>query len=268
MAQMKSSKDKAKGLREEQGETHSNTKISPPPLPPPLRPMGYTRTQRTLLLADSAATAFWAFVAARLFLLYPLTGARFLPGGIADFYLTVLLVTTVYDVLVFVFVTRVLHIPNTTRSSRLLTVATTAMAKLVLAGVVYRYPRSIRSELFPLILLFQSLREFITRSYHISKVLTHDHVRRSITQMRNFTYLLLQPLELITGIMLVFQALAVSPASDCVWPSIDENTDAYVKQLLRILLALGPVAAYLVYRRTLAKYSAHAASSFTHTKEE
>ena len=50
-------------------------------------------TQKYFLLTDTSATLFWTYVLARLVILYPLTGARFLPGGLADFYLSVLVGT-------------------------------------------------------------------------------------------------------------------------------------------------------------------------------
>ncbi|GMM45150.1 hypothetical protein DAPK24_017250 [Pichia kluyveri] len=220
-----------------------------------------TKTQKLILLANFTSLLFWIFLLSRLCILYPLTGARFLPGGIADFYINLLLFSTIYDLLSFYIVIR--HIYGTSFISSIIT----SLAKLILLLILHRYPKIARSQLFPLLLLLQSSREIIYRYYNTQKVRTFNHPGANIYKLKNLVFITIQPIESIVSTILIFQSLTESPALDSIWPSIDEITESYVKLFIRVILVIGPISLYFVYRRTVSKFT-RSWCLLGHSKEE
>lgn len=213
----------------------------------------YNNTQKYFLLSDSALTAFWLAVLLRLLVLYPLTGARFLPGGIADFYISVLSGTVAVELLNYIAVFRLIPgkqtVNNGLQKPLLFNLLFTSFTRLVFAFVIYNYPKSARSEAFPTLLLAQSLKEFFRWFYNLQKVRLFNRIPKFNKLSRSFTYSICAPLETLTTIYLIFQSLG--------YPSYQNSLvhlDFYIKTALKGLIILYIPIAYTIYKWSLTKY--------------
>lgn len=222
-------------------------------MPQYTRHTGYNHTQKYFLLTDTLVALFWFFVLARLAILYPLTGSKFLAGGLADFYLCVLIATEALELLNYVTVFR--HIPGTQTVYNALpkphpnVLLTVVGSRLVLAFVFFNYPRVARSEAFALVVFVQSVKEFFRWFYNLQKVRLYSNVPRLFRFCRSLTYLVCTPVEAIATVYLVFQSLVFPSYQDQLQPY-----DAQIKAFLKILLFAYLPTFYLIYKRTVSKY--------------
>lgn len=222
-------------------------------MPQHARNTGYNNTQKYFLVTDTLVALFWFFVLARLAILYPLTGSKFLAGGLADFYLGVLVATETLELFNYVAVFR--HIPGTQTAYNALpkphprVLLSVAGSRLVLAFVFFNYPRVARSGAFALVVLVQSVKEFFRWFYNLQKVRLYSNVPRLFRFCRSLTYLVCTPVEAIATVYLVFQSLVFPSYQDQLQPY-----DAQIKAFLKILLFAYLPTFYLIYKRTVSKY--------------
>lgn len=222
-------------------------------MPQHVRNTSYNRTQKYFLLTDTLMSVFWFFVLCRLAILYPLTGSKFLAGGLADFYLSVLAAMLALELFNYITVFR--HIPGTQTVYNALpkphprVLVTVVLSRSVLAFVFFNYPKVARSEAFALLILVQSVKEFFRWFYNLQKVRLYNHVPRLFRLCRSFTYLVCTPVESIATIYLIFQSLVFPSYQDEFRPYDDE-----IKTLIKILLFAYLPTFYLIYKRTISKY--------------
>lgn len=213
----------------------------------------YNTTQKYFLLIDSILTAFWLAVLLRLLILYPLTGARFLPGGIADFYISVLLATAIIEIVNFITVFRLIPgkqtINNGLQKPVLPYLIFTSFTRMIFSFIVYNYPKTARSEAFSILLLTQSSKEFFRWFYNLQKVRLFNTTPKFNKLSRSFTYLVCSPVEAFTTIYIILQSLG--------YPSYQNSLahlDLYIKSILKGLIIIYLPIAYFIYKRTLTKY--------------
>lgn len=217
-------------------------------------------TQKYFLLTDTAATLFWTYVLARLVILYPLTGARFLPGGLADFYLSVLVGTCALELFNYASIFRHLRgtptIYNALPKPYWVNLLLTNSTRLLLAFVIYNYPKVARTNAFPLLVASQSIKELFRWYYNIEKVRLYNNVSKTAVAIRKITFLIATPLEASSIFYILFQSLPVESYQDALLPY-----DTRIKTLLKaILLGYFP-AFYALYKRSIYKYF------FVHSRE-
>lgn len=213
----------------------------------------YNNTQKYFLLTDSVLSIFWLFVTIRLFILYPLTGSKFLPGGIADFYISILIITVSIEIFNYLTVFR--HVPGIQNVNNALQkphkniLIIVSISRLILAFVLYNYPKVARSEYFALLILAQSIKEFFRWFYNLQKVRLYNNCPWLLKFLRSITYLIFTPIETVSSIYIIFQSLLYSSHQ------IEfVDYDKMIKTVLKlILLAYLPVF-YIVYKRTIIKY--------------
>jgi hypothetical protein len=214
----------------------------------------YNTTQRYFLISDFTITLFWFFIICRLIILYPLTGSKFLPGGIADFYINVLNSTVLLEI--FNYLTIFRHIPNNQTINNNLQkphfyiLLIVSLIRLSLTFVIYNYPRITPSKLFSILILSQSLKELFRWFYNFQKVrLFNNNIPWLNKFLRSFTYLLLTPIETFSSFYLLFQSL--------IYPSYQNNLinyDIKIKFFLKLILILYLPIFYIIYKRTIKKY--------------
>lgn len=189
----------------------------------------------------------------RLAVLYPLTGARFLPGGIADFYIGVVVATVMTEILNYITVFRLIPGYQTINSGLqkpvLSQLLITSFSRLCLVFVIYNYSKTARSEAFPLLILSQSLKEFFRWFYNFQKVRMFNRIPKFNKQSRALSYLVCAPIEELTTAYILFQSLAFSSYQD----SLDQY-DHYIKMAIKFLVVVHVPVFYTIYKRSLNKY--------------
>lgn len=216
---------------------------------------GYNTTQKYFILTDLAAAFFWLFLLARLAILYPLVGPRFLPGGIADFHLSIIAATVFLELFNYLAVFR--YIPNprigdAVNKPKLFHLISTSLSRLIICAVIYEYPSIIRSDIYSLFILAQSIKEIFRWFFNFQKVKLFNNVPKSVSFLRSLSYSICTPIESLCFIYFIMQSLVLSPVSDEL-----KIYNPQIRLFLKCFLFVYLPVFYKIYKHSLVKYTLH-----------
>ncbi|KAH3667483.1 hypothetical protein OGAPHI_003132 [Ogataea philodendri] len=215
--------------------------------------MSYNNTQLYLLISDLVRSFLSACVFLRLGILFPLTGPRFLPGGIADFFLTVYTTSVLLDG--FEYVTIFRHVPKTgvprTSGRRILA---TVFARVFLTAALLNYPKAAKNIAFSIVILCSSVVDFFRYTYNFYKVRTYGGSVGWLTNLRRVSYTFGQPVLVASEAALIFLCLRLVETEygyytdylDYDWWA---NKFAFITKT--VVYCYGPVF-YLIYKTKVA----------------
>lgn len=209
----------------------------------------YNNTQLFLLVSDIACCVLWTAVNARLLVLLPLIGIRFLPGGIADFFLTVNFGTVLIDL--FDYVTIFGKVASSTAFSvpRLMPLVFTCLERFITSAVILSYPRSARCKAFATLIYAESLLESIRCYYNFYKVRTFGRHHRILRAIKKLSYTILVPVQTVCELILLFTALQFDSYYD-----ILNGYSTEIKTTIRVLAIFYLPCFYAIYRRKIYEY--------------
>ncbi|KAG7878707.1 hypothetical protein KL938_003850 [Ogataea parapolymorpha] len=168
--------------------------------------MAYNNTQRYLLLSD-CSRAFLAFcVLARFAILFPLIGTRFLPGGIADFFLTVYLTSVLVDGFEYVTIFRKVPKKGVSRTSGWRVLGSIGARALVTA-LILNYPKSAKNISFSVLISSSMLVDCSRHLYNFYKVRTFGGSVWWLTNLRRILFGLLSPVLAASEAAMIFICL-------------------------------------------------------------
>lgn len=218
-----------------------------------MRTASYNNTQKYFLVTNLVATFAWLFVLVRFLILFPLTGTRFLPGGITDFYLVVLGSTILLEV--FNYVTIFRFLPNNTNGSssfvkpNSVILAVNAFERLNLILVILNYPKITRNVSFSLLIFAQSVKEIIKWFYCFQKVKLFNSTGKFLSVLKKLSFTILTPVTTISEIALLFNSLVFGSY----YPELIEY-DHTIKIYLKAVILLYLACSYLIYKRKIFYY--------------
>ncbi|QPG72929.1 hypothetical protein FOA43_000233 [Brettanomyces nanus] len=209
----------------------------------------FNYTQLYLLTADIARCILYLSVHMRFLILLPLTGVRFLPGGIADFYLVVRAICAVVDC--FDYVTIFGKIPRESQvvHPQLGNLIFTLLEHLVVSLAILCYPKIAKNNAFTTLVYSESLVEVIRYYYNFYKVRTFDRRHKTLRFCKKLSYTILVPVQVLAEMCLLLDSLQ--------FQSYYEELAEYdfgIKVGIRILLLFYLPAFYTVYKGKLYDY--------------
>ncbi|CDK29309.1 unnamed protein product [Kuraishia capsulata CBS 1993] len=197
----------------------------------------HSNLQKYLLLTNGLSAFLWLAVLMRLLVLFPLVGTRFLPGGIADFFLAMQFLIVIELANYFVIFRK----PNVrTRTPSLVNLALGTFTRAIVSyGTIWKYPRVARNNAFALLIASESISETIRYAYVVYKVRTFGLVSTPIRYLKSFSTMIMFPVRVLCEMALLFVAL----------PYADHDNPTFAS-FLRILLLLYVPTLYVVYSST------------------
>lgn len=213
----------------------------------------YNNTQKYFLVSNLAVTFAWLFVLVRFLILFPLTGTRFLPGGITDFYLVVLGSTILVEVFNYITIFRFLP-SNTNASSSFVkpnsfVLLVNVFERLNLIFIILNYPKITRNISFSVLIFAQSNKEIIRWFYSFQKVKLFNSTGRLLSVLKKLTFTVLAPIITISEVALLFNSLIFGSY----YPELTEYDDK-IKIYLKAAILLYSGCSYIIYKRKIICY--------------
>lgn len=209
----------------------------------------YNNTQKYLLVADLVRSFFWMAVNCRFLLLLPLTGIRFLPGGIADFYIQVLVGSVLLELFDYATIFRKVSGRSGVRKPQLTSLVSTTLERLLVAAAILAYPRIARSNAFAGLVWAQSAGEMIRYYYNFYKTRTFARKNNTLSWIKRLSYSTLVPIEVGCEMLLLLDTLRF----DSYYEQLTELDDRIHTATRAIVLLYLPMF-YMVYKRKLCEY--------------
>ncbi|ODV86025.1 hypothetical protein CANARDRAFT_212307 [[Candida] arabinofermentans NRRL YB-2248] len=132
----------------------------------------YNNTQKYLLISNGIRCFAWFSVNLRFLVLFPLTGIRFLPGGIADFYIFVNLTTILIDLFDYISIFRKIPDGSHVSKPQKFNLICVLLTRLLITFILLNYPKVAKNVCFPILIFTTSLVEFIRYLVNFYKVRT------------------------------------------------------------------------------------------------
>ncbi|ODV93253.1 hypothetical protein PACTADRAFT_77606 [Pachysolen tannophilus NRRL Y-2460] len=166
---------------------------------------GFTK-ESYLLNYNRLFALLWISVIARFSILLPLVGNKFLPGGIADYFLSVQALTCLFDL--FNVITKIIEIKN----SNLFIL--NFISKALISSILLQYPKIARNESFSTLIISWSLQEFFKNLYMIFKIRNKGiyKVPYLIYWFYSNNFILVYPLRVLSEIAIIFLSLRYAQA--------------------------------------------------------
>ncbi|GMG20426.1 unnamed protein product [Ambrosiozyma monospora] len=165
----------------------------------------FTTVQKYILTSSGIRILLWISVNLRLFVLYPLTGSRFLPGGIADFYLTVNLLTSALNFIDYLYVFRKYR----TKPSLINSIVQFS-ERLLVSYVLFENPKIAKHDCFGLMILSESVLESVKFIYYFMKVSTFNRVSKFLQISKLVTVCSMAPIQVFCEMFLIGLSLTLT----------------------------------------------------------
>lgn len=209
----------------------------------------YNYTQRYMLVSDLFRCFLWIAVNARFLLLFPLTGIRFLPGGIADFFLGVNVATVLFDLLDYVAIFSKVSTRAGIALPKPANLVLTLLERTIITGCILCYPKIAKSPAFATLVYTESLVELIRYYYNFYKVRTFGANHKVLRLIKKVSYTVVVPVQVCSELLLLFNSLQ----TESYYPELAQY-DSRVKLGIRFILIMFLPAFYMLFRRKLYEY--------------
>jgi very-long-chain (3R)-3-hydroxyacyl-CoA dehydratase len=151
-----------------------------------------------LISYNVLSTFLWGAVLARLAILFPLVGTKFVAGGLADFTRWVQTVA----------ILEIIHALIGWVKSPLFTTVTQVYSRLLLVwGILYLFPDVGDSLAFSTMVFAWSVTEIIRYSYYAFNLYRDGQLPKTLVWLRYNTFFVLYPLGAGSEVFLVYQSL-------------------------------------------------------------
>ncbi|OUM53812.1 hypothetical protein BVG19_g3133 [[Candida] boidinii] len=214
-----------------------------PPAQVPRQYSRYTRLQKYLILTDVISSFLWIAVLLRFLILFPLVGTRFLPGGIADFFLSVQCIIFI-DLFNYYLIYR--NYPNSQFLKRvnLNRILLTIFSRVLVSfGVLYAFPKTARHISFSTLIIANSLQESTRYIYNAYKIRTYGKKIYWLQFAKKLLFIIFFPIEIISEVSLIFISLQFADAENKLYG-----------YLLRAILFFYVPFFYVLYKTKIVSY--------------
>lgn len=214
-----------------------------PPAQVPRQYSVYTKLQKYLIFSDIISSFLWIAVLLRFLVLFPLVGTRFLPGGIADFFLCVQCIIFI-DLFSYYLIYR--NYPNSQflRKVNLNRLLLTIFSRVLISfGVLYAFPKTARHISFSTLIISNSLQESTRYLYNAYKIRTFGKKLYWLQLIKKLIFINFFPIEIISEVILIFISLQFADAENKLYG-----------YLLRVILFLYIPFFYVLYKTKIVSY--------------
>ncbi|GMM27493.1 hypothetical protein DAMA08_002090 [Martiniozyma asiatica (nom. inval.)] len=216
----------------------------------------YTTLQRITLNLNLVICLCWLFLLFRFALLYPLTGTRYLAGGIADFHIGVLAVTSIYEVALWLLIFK--RVPKESNETsqfvyrlprpRGLTLLMTILIRSTLCLVVLHYPKLTRFREYPFLILAQSIRESFKWLYQVYKVRYFSNTSPLLNWSKYLSFVFAWPIETVLIGSLSWKGLNfIQDPSQVGYIEEFRPFEKYLDWTIKLLLVVGATWSWKVF---------------------